>query len=401
MADLESFRQETRAWLQANAPKSIFGMTYTEIEGTWGGRKATFATPDMKTWLEVMGERGWTAPTWPTEYGGGGLSSEEAKVLAQEMSALRLPPALIGFGLSMIGPTLLRFGTEEQKKEHLPKIVRGEIRWCQGYSEPGAGSDLASLQTRAVRDGDDFIINGTKVWTSYADKCDWIFCLVRTDPKAKKQEGITFILADMETPGISVSPILLISGKSPFCETHFEDARVPVANVISEINAGWTVAKALLGHERSMIADTFGGGVKGGGKRRRSKLVELAASYLGEDDGQLSDPLLRHEIVQSEMDTRAFGLTVQRTRDAAKSGQQPGPETSMFKIYGTEINMSRMELMVRVLGPQALGWEGPGFDEEELTITRDWLRSRGNSIEGGTSEVQLNIIAKRVLGLPD
>lgn len=401
MADLESFRSETRAWLKAHAPKSLIDQTFSDIDGTWGGRKASYPNPDMKVWLDVMGEKGWTAPSWPVEYGGGGLSSEEARVLAQEMAALRLPPPLIGFGLTMIGPTLLRFGTEEQKKEHLPRICRGEIRWCQGYSEPGAGSDLASLQTRAVRDGDDFVVNGTKVWTSYADHCDWIFCLVRTDPAAKKQEGITFLLIDMETKGVSVSPILLISGKSPFCETHFKDVRVPVRNVISKINGGWTVAKALLGHERTMIADTFGGGARGGAKRERSLLADHAARYLGESGGRVSDPILRDAVAQNEMDTRAFGFTVQRSRDAAKAGHQPGAESSMFKIYGTEINMRRNELMVRIAGPQALGWDGPGFDDQEVEITRDWLRSRGNSIEGGTSEVQLNIIAKRVLGLPD
>jgi len=401
MADLETFRSETRVWLEANAPKSLCGMPYTSIDGTWGGRRATYSNPDMKVWLDLMGARGWTAPTWPSEYGGGGLSEAEEKVLAEEMKAMKLPPALIGFGLSMIGPTLLRYGTEAQKKQHLPGIVRGEIRWCQGYSEPGAGSDLASLQTRAARDGDDFILNGTKVWTSYADLSDWIFCLVRSDPDAKKQEGITFLLADMQTPGVSVSPILLISGKSPFCETYFEDVRVPVTNVISEINGGWSVAKALLGHERSMIADVFGGGQKGGAARSKSRLAELAERYLGMGEGGIADPLMRDEIVRSEMDSRALMLTIERAAAAAKAGHQPGAETSMFKVYGTEVNMRRNELMVRIAGPQALGWEGPGFEEDELEITRDWLRSRGNSIEGGTSEIQLNIIAKRVLGLPD
>ncbi|MDG2050621.1 MAG: acyl-CoA dehydrogenase family protein [Myxococcota bacterium] len=401
MSDLEKFRQKTRIWLEENAPESIIGVRFTELDGNWGGRKAEYGNPDMKVWLDRMADRGWTAPTWPAEYGGGGLSAQEAKVLSQEMTALRIPPALVGFGLTMIGPTLLRFGTDEQKQEHIPRIVRGEIRWCQGYSEPGAGSDLASLQTRAVREGDEFIINGTKVWTSYADKADWIFCLVRTDPDVKKQEGITFLLIDMETTGVSVSPILLISGKSPFCETHFQDVRVPVRNVISEINAGWTVAKALLGHERTMIADTFGAGSGRGKKRSRGIMAEHALRYLGEREGEVADPVVRNEVAQNEMDTRAFGLTVQRAKDAAKAGHQPGPESSMFKVYGTEINMRRNELAVRIAGPQALGWEGPGFDEEEIALTRDWLRSRGNSIEGGTSEVQLNIIAKHVLGLPD
>jgi alkylation response protein AidB-like acyl-CoA dehydrogenase len=401
--DLEAFRAETSRWLETHAPRGVRGVRgvpANELEGTWGGKRATYANPDMKVWLEVAAEKGFTAPTWPREYGGGGLSNAEVKVLSQEMARLKLPPPLIGFGLTMIGPTLLRFGTEVQKREHLPRITRGEIRWCQGYSEPGSGSDLASLETRAVRDGDHFVISGQKVWTSYADHADWIFALVRTNPDVKQQEGITFILIDMESPGVSVKPILLISGKSPFCETYFDQVRVPVANVIGEIDSGWTVAKALLGHERSMIADAFGGG--SAAHRGRSRFVELAERYVGLDEqGRIADPVLRSDVAQNEMDTRAFALTVQRARDAARAGHQPGPESSMFKIYATETNMRRHEVMVRLMGPQATGWEGAGYDEDELELTRAWLRTRGNSIEGGTSEIQLNIIAKRVLGLPD
>jgi alkylation response protein AidB-like acyl-CoA dehydrogenase len=399
MADLEKFRAETRAWLQANAPKALIGVAGSELEGVWGGRKAHL-TPDQKRWLEVMAERGYTAPSWPREYGGGGLSPAEAKVLAQELAALRVPAPLIGFGLTMIGPTLLQFGSEEQKREHLPKICRGEIRWCQGYSEPNAGSDLASLQMRAVRDGDHFVVNGQKIWTSYADKADWIFCLVRTNPAAKKQEGITFLLCDMDTPGVRVKPIVLISGASPFCETFFDDVRVPVRNVVGQIDGGWTVAKALLGHERSMIADAFGA-PSGRARGKGSYLAELARRYLDGTDGPLPDPVLRDQIAQNEMDSRAFALTVQRSRDAAKAGHKPGPESSLFKVYATELNQRRYELMVRLAGPQGLGWEGPGFQRDELERTREWLRSRANTIEGGTSEIQLNIIAKRVLSLPD
>jgi alkylation response protein AidB-like acyl-CoA dehydrogenase len=397
MADLERFRADTRSWLEANAPKSLYGARGDALEGVWGGRKWVYSDPDRKLWLDRMAEKGWTAPTWPTEYGGGGLSREEAKVLSQELTRLKLPAPLIGFGLTMIGPTLLQFGNEEQKKEHLTRICRGEIRWCQGYSEPDAGSDLAALQCKAVDDGDHFLITGTKVWTSYADESDWIFSLVRTDPNVKKQAGITFILIDMESPGVTVRPIQLISGASPFCETYFENVRVPKANVLGGINGGWTVAKALLGHERNMIADTFG--ARGGG--RRKTLADHARRYLPEADGRLADPLFRDEIARIELDARAFALTVQRTRDGAKAGHKPGPESSLFKVYGTELNMRRQELMVRIAGPQALGWEGDGFEEDELALTRDWLRSRGNAIEGGTSEIQRNIIAKRVLGLPD
>ncbi len=398
MAELERFRAEARSWLEANGPASLRGVAGGELEGTWGGRKASYPNPDTKRWLDAAAERGWTAPEWPREYGGGGLSKARAKVLREEMARLRLPQPLIGFGLTMIGPTLLQFGTEEQKREHLPRIVRGEIRWCQGYSEPGAGSDLAALQTRAVRDGDHYVIDGQKIWTSYADQSDWMFLLVRTDPEAKKQEGITFILMDMESPGVEVKPILLISGSSPFCETFLTGVRVPVANVVSETNGGWTVAKALLQHERTMIADAFG--LSGRGDQRKT-LAEFARDYVGSGDGPLADASLRQRIAATEMDTRAFALTVQRARDAAKAGHPPGPESSLFKIYGTELNQRRQELRMSIAGPQALGWEGPGFEPGELTLTREWLRSRGNTIEGGTSEVQLNIIAKRVLGLPD
>src|SRR5262245_34462491 len=240
MADLDSFREETRAWLAANAPPSMRGPLTNPDDLCWGGRKARYPD-DVKRWLDVMAERGWTAPTWPREYGGGGLTKQETKVLAEEMGKLRLRPPLTGFGLSMIGPLLLQEGNEELKREHIPKIVRGEIRWCQGYSEPGAGSDLASLQTKAVRDGDVFVLNGQKVWTSYGDKADWMFILVRTDFEAPKHGGITFLLMDMETPGVSVKPIKLISGYSPFCETFLSDVRVPVKNVVGQVHAGWTM----------------------------------------------------------------------------------------------------------------------------------------------------------------
>ena len=394
MADLDTFREETRAWLVANAPASMRGPLANPDDLCWGGRKARYPD-DVKRWLDVMAERGWTAPAWPREYGGGGLTKQETKVLAEEMGKLRLRPPLTGFGLSMIGPLLLQEGSEELKREHIPKIVRGEIRWCQGYSEPGAGSDLASLQTKAVRDGDVFVLNGQKVWTSYGDKADWMFILVRTDFEAPKHGGITFLLMDMETPGVSVRPIRLISGSSPFCETFLTDVRVPTRNVVGRVNGGWLMAKALLGHERTMIADVF--------KERddKQRIVTLARRYLGEDGGRVADALVRDRIAQVEMDQACLDLTLTRARDNAKAGHKPGPESSIFKYYGTELNQRRRALMVEILGPQALGWEGPGFADDELRITRDWLRSRGNTIEGGTSEIQLNIIAKRVLGLPD
>ena len=402
MAESDAFRKETRGWLEANAPESLKGVHMGEAGGFWGGRRPVWQHPDQKPWLEMCAERGLTCPSWPTEYGGAGLSRKEAQAWREELRRMALPRPLVGIGPSMIGPAILRFATEEQKQQHLPALARGEIRWCQGYSEPDAGSDLASLSTRAVRDGDDFIITGQKVWTTYGDLSDWIFALVRDDPKPSvKQEGITFILIDMESPGVSVAPIKLISGKSPFCETRFEEVRVPIANVIGEIGAGWTVAKALLGHEREMAAEAFGTGVATKKAKQGSALRAAALKYIGADGDVLRDRALRHEIAQNEMDTQAYKLSVQRSRDAARAKRQPGPESSMFKLYGSEVNQRRLELLTRIAGPQGLGWEGPGFDEDELTQLRTWLHSFGNTIEGGTSEINRNIIAKRVLHLPD
>ena len=394
MSELSEFREEARAWLADHLPKALHGKAGDQEAWTAGGRKAVYKYPETREWLEVAAEKGWTVPHWPREYGGGGHSRDEAQVIAEEIARLKAPPPLTGFGISMIGPTLLQYGTEQQRQEHIPKICRGEIRWCQGYSEPNSGSDLASLQTAAVRDGDEYVINGQKIWTSGADGADWIFMLVRTDPDVKKQAGITFILVDMETPGVEARPIRLISGASPFCETFFENVRVPASHVVGEVNGGWTVAKALLGHERSMI-----GGM--GSRAARARLPQMAKTYVGERDGRIADPALRERVIQNELDALSYGLTVKRHRDALEAGHQPGPESSMFKYYGTELNMRREELMLSIRGPQSLGWEGEGFEADELLQTRAWLRSRANSIEGGTSEIQLNIIAKRVLGLPD
>ena len=401
MSDIETFRQQTRAWLEANCPGSMrwgsaAGNASMADELTWGGTKEPWASPDAKVWLERMAARGWTAPTWPKDCGGGGLSREEAKVLAEEMRRIRAKPALIGFGLTMIGPLLLQYGTDAQKHRFLPEICRGEVRWCQGYSEPGAGSDLAGLQTRGIRDGDEWIINGQKVWTSYADKADWMFVLVRTEFDKPKHEGITFMLIDMDQPGVTVKTIKLISGYSPFCETFLEDARVQNANVVGGVGNGWTMAKALLGHERSMISEAFNE------SEERNELVRAARRHVGENGGgHIRDGALRDRIAQLTMDKTCLELTLKRTKEAAKLGQQPGPESSIFKYYATELNKDRTALLVGILGPQGLGWEGDGFEESEVDATKAWLRARGNSIEGGTSEVQLNIIAKRVLGLPD
>jgi len=396
------FEAEARAWLAENAPADLVGTrAASEGAGVWGGSRWTFGSDAEKVWLERMAAKGWTAPAWPVEYGGGGLDVEDVETLDRLLRELQMPPPLVGFGLTMLGPTLLRFGNEQQKQTHLPRVCRGVVRWCQGYSEPDAGSDLASLQMKAVRDGDDFVVSGTKVWTSYADQSDWIFVLVRTSSEGRKQEGITFLLVDMSSPGVSVSPIRLISGKSPFCETHFDEVRVPVQNVVHEIGKGWTVAKALLEHERSMIADTFVvGDSRGEEGVEGDSLAQLATAHVGVREGRLVDGALRDEIALNEMQHRAFELTVQRGERAAKDGTAPGSMSSMYKVYGTELNQRRCDLAARILGPSAIGWEASGFSEAGVQVGRDWLRSRGNTIEGGTSEVQLNVIARQILELP-
>jgi len=394
---LDEFRAETRDWLEENCPESM-RTPGSEAETVWGGRNPTYANPDSKLWLDRMASRGWTCPTWPKEYGGGGLDKDELRILQQELASIHARQALTSFGISMLGPVILEYGNEEQKQEHIPKIVRGEIRWCQGYSEPGSGSDLASLQTKAVLDGDDYIINGSKVWTSYADQADWIFCLVRTDTEAPKHNGISFILFDMDNPGIKTTPIKLISGNSPFCETYFDNVRVPRKNLVGKLNEGWTIAKRLLQHERTMIS---GMGLRGASGRSEHTMENQAKNYIGETGSQIADPMLRDEIAHHKMNGDLFALTLRRSAEEAKLSSGPSATASMFKLYGTEHNKRRYEIMLKIMGSRSLGWEGDGFEARELSTTREWLRSKANSIEGGTSEVQLNVIAKRVLGLPD
>jgi acyl-CoA dehydrogenase len=391
MSDLETFRKETRAWLEANCPPEMRRGSGTDDEICWGGRKWVFQSDAQRLWLERMVSKGWTVPEWPKEYGGAGLSKDEAKILREEMRALGCRSPLESFGIWMLGPALLKYGNEKQKREHLPKIARGEIRWCQGYSEPGSGSDLASLQTRAELQGDHLVVNGSKIWTSYADKADWIFCLVRTDPNAPKHEGISFILFDMESAGVSTKPIPLISGASPFCQTFFDDVIVPKENLVGTMNKGWEIAKYLLTHERDMI-----GGMGSTGDNR--SLGRIAADTVGLDDGILADTNLRHQIAEYEIDAWAFRLTMERVGDLAKNGKAHPAISSMLKYYGTELNKRRMELVMAAGGSDALEWEGER--SRDGRSARAWLRSKANSIEGGTSEVQLNIIAKRILGLP-
>lgn len=396
---LSTFRRETRQWLASYCPDSMRGAA-PEDEIVGGGTRQTYANPDAKVWLDAMAQKGWTAPTWPEAYGGAELSKEEAMILGEEMAAIQARAPIQGMGFSMIGPTLLDFGTDAQKEEHLPKIASGEIRWCQGYSEPGAGSDLASLQTRCEDQGDFYLVNGQKIWTSGAQYADWIFTLVRTDSKASKHDGISFVLIDMAQAGVTVKPIRLISGHSPFCETFFDDARCEKHNLVGQLNRGWTVGKRLLQHERSSIS-----GLASGGNRGRydhfGTLPDLAKKHLGTINGRLSDPDLRRDVIQNEMERKAFQLTQRRAAEESESGGTPTFLTSLFKYYGSEQGNRRMELQLALMGTQSMGWEGDAFAADELATTRTWLRSKASTIAGGTSEVQLNIIAKRVLNLPD
>jgi acyl-CoA dehydrogenase len=392
LTEVESFRAEVREWLQSHCPESMRQPYRSEADLCWGGRNFQFQSQDQEAWLRHMADKGWTAPSWPAVYGGGGLDREHAKVVREEMQRLGARPALYSFGISMIGPALLKYGSERLKQQHLPAIVRGEIRWVQGYSEPNAGSDLASLQARLEDRGDHYRLNGSKIWTSYGDKGDWMFCLARSDSTAPQHAGISLVLFDMATPGITIRPIRLISGKSPFTETFFADVRVEKDQVVGELNMGWTVAKYLLTHEREMI------GASGVSQPGAEPLGRIAARVIGVDGGRLTNPLLRGDIARLDIDAMALALSMERARDEVAAGASLGAASSMFKYYGTELNMRREELLMSIHGLHALEWSGPGTDDGH--IPRKWLRSRGNSIEGGTSEIQLNIVAKRILGLP-
>ena len=386
--DLDQFRTEVRSWLEANCPPEMRTPMKGDEDICWGGRDFVFQSDAQKAWLEAAASKGYTAPTWPSEYGGAGLSNAEAKVLKEEMARIGARDPLTSFGIWMLGPALLKFGNESQKQEHLPAIVRGEIRWCQGYSEPNAGSDLASLATKAEDKGDHYLVNGQKVWTSYADQADKIFCLVRTDNSGPKHQGISFVLFDMSQDGVEARPIKLISGKSPFCETFFTDVKVPKGNLVGEEGKGWTIAKYLLTHERESIGDT--------GLAR--PLSEIVVQSVGLDGERLSDPMLRAKVAECEVDDWAFSMTVARKTAEAKAGASLGADSSMLKYYGTELNKRRFEIMMDAAGHDGLEWAGERSDDGRLA--KSWLRTKANSIEGGTSEVQLNIISKHILQLP-
>lgn len=387
--DPKEFRHEVRLWLDENCPIEMREPIVSDEDTPWGGRKFHWTEPQRR-WLDAMVDRGWTVPTWPVEYGGAGMTAEQAGILAEEMRRIGARPPLFSYGIVMLAPVLLKYGTEAQKMAHLPAIARGEIRWCQGYSEPGAGSDLASLQTRAIDCGDHFRVSGHKVWTSYADKADWAFCLVRTSPNVPKHQGISFLLIDMSAPGVTTAPIRLISGRSRFCEMFFDYVMVPKENLVGSIDQGWGIAKALLSHEREAISQNDLDAVD-------RMLGPKALQVLERDrEGRLDDPMLRAEIARFDLDATAFDL-MQRHAGARRAA--PAIDLSpVLKYLGTELNKRRQDLLMSIAGSEGTVWD---WDDNATGVgARSWLYSRADSIKGGTSEIQLNIIAKRILGLP-
>lgn len=389
-SDVDAFRTEARSWLEANYPPSLRDDPEAGPRMIAGGVKPT---GDHLTWKQRMADKGWGTPTWPKEYGAGGLTPAQARVLGQEMDRIGAYNPMAGMGLSMFGPTLLEYGTEAQKQRHIPPIVRGDLRWCQGYSEPGAGSDLAALSTKCEDAGDHWKINGQKIWTSGAQYADWCFCLVRTDT-TKKHEGISFVLIDMHQPGVETRPIKLIAGSSPFCETFFTDARAEKDDMLGPLNGGWTIGKRLLQHERS--------GQSGGRMTGGASIAEIAKSYVGVDDkGRIADSDLRTRVIRNMMDARAHALTLERAREESKGNVNPSAATSIMKNSGTWIGQTRAELLLEIMGHQGLGWSGDAFARDEIEAVRTWLSGKAWTIFGGSQEVQSNIVSKRILGLPD
>jgi alkylation response protein AidB-like acyl-CoA dehydrogenase len=391
---IEKFRQEVKEWLEANCPPEM--RTPTPEGGiVWVGSKIHFDSEPQRLWYERMRDKRWFAPGWPVEYGGGGLSPKEVRVLERELSRMKCRLPMVNLGIWMIGPIILEFGTEEQKRQHIPKMCSGEASWCQGFSEPNAGSDLASLKMRATIDGDDFVLAGSKIWTSYAQKSDWMYCLIRTDPEASnKQQGISLVLLDMASPGITVKPIELISGKSNFCQVFFDDVRVPRKNMIGELNGGWPITKKLLQYERGAMAKLSESSVTG------KDLTTLAQEYLPQVADPVQKAALRDRIAACIIDEKAALFTMQRVGEEARAGGDVGTISSIFKYAHGEEGRNKYEALLALLGHRALGWEGDEFSEDELMVAKQWLLSWTYCIAGGTSEIQLNVIAKRILGLP-
>ncbi|MCA1748168.1 MAG: acyl-CoA dehydrogenase family protein [Parasphingopyxis sp.] len=393
MADaepIEQFRAEAREWLEGNWIPELKGRhnPMGMVDGP------TDMSEDMVQWRKRLGERGFGTPTWPSEYGGAGLTQEEAAVLDEEMRRIGAYNPIGGLAVGMFAPTLMEFGSEEQKLKWLPPLSDGSMRGCQGYSEPGAGSDLASLQSFAEDKGDHYLVNGQKTWQSGGQWADFCFGLFRTD-KSHKHEGISFLIIEMDQPGVETRPIKLISGKSPFCETFFTDVKVPKENLVGEEGNGWTIGKRLLQFERS--------GIGGGGARSLMKSLSEEAKQLValDEDGKIADKELRQEIVEYDMRARNFFGTVVRAQIEAKARGGPSATSSALKNIGAALVQKRSELLVEMRGMEGYGWEGEGFTDEDLAATRDWLWHRAVTIYGGSEEIQNNILAKRVLGMRD
>ncbi len=385
MADLEAFQEEVRGFIAEYLPAELRV-----------GNRDDLPKEPLGSWISALAERGWITPDWPTEYGGGGLDRQHTALLMRELKSVRAP-IVSSFGVSMLGPTLLEYGTEEQKKEHLIPISKHTIRWCQGFSEPGSGSDLASLQCRAELEGDEYVINGQKIWTTGADRADWIFCLVRTDPDAPKHEGISFILFPMHQEGVEVAPLTLIDGSAHFSQVFFDGARARANQVVGPLHGGWTVAKRLLQHERSTDGSSDGGI---GGAAKES-IGEFVKREVGLRDGVLADTALRERLAEHEIDKRALALTMRRAAEEARSGQKTRDIGSLGKFRWANMVKNEQDIAVDAAGTQGLGWEGPGYESNQLERTKKWLITRADSIWGGTNEIQKNVIAKRVLGLPE
>jgi alkylation response protein AidB-like acyl-CoA dehydrogenase len=381
-----AFREEVRAWIRTEMPPDLAAIA--AVDGH-------FDHAAGMRWHELLFAKGWVAPHWPKEHGGPGLSATKRFILTEELE-LAGAPMLSPFGLVMVGPAIMQFGTDEQKARFLPKILSGQEVWCQGYSEPGAGSDLASLRTSAVDDGEHLVVNGQKTWTTYAQYADWIFCLVRTDPGVKKQAGISFLLIDMRTPGVEARPMLTIGHTPAFCDTFFENVRVPKANVVGPLHGGWTVAKALLGHERTLIAAV------GHSQRAIRRVKRIAAATTVGGVPMLDDPAWRGRIARLEIKLQALQMANYRTLAGAALGHAPGPESSILKLRGSEILQQTFELAMDVMGHDALSWfNQPGIVPElEQWVAPTYCYNRATTIYGGSNEIQKNIIAKLILGLP-
>ena len=384
-----AFRDEVRGWLAANLPAEL-RKKVSDYED--------LSRDDLLRWHKVLARKGWVAPAWPKEWGGTSWNVVQRYVFEEECGYAGAPP-LIPFGLAMCAPVLLKFGSEAQKKKFLPRIYNGDDFWCQGYSEPGSGSDLASLKTRAVRQGEHYVVNGQKIWTTLGHYADWIFCLVRTDTSVeKRQEGISFLLIDMKAPGITVRPLILMDGGHEVNEVFFEDVKVPLENLVAEEGKGWTVAKYLLGHER------MGTGRIGASKRELAKLKEFAAGQTKDGRPLIDDPRFRDKVTRVEVELMALEITNLRFLDQLRGGRAPGAEVSMLKIKGTEIQQALTELMMQAVGPLAQplaptdGAE-EGFDEFTAALAPRYCNFRKTTIYAGSNEIQRNIIAKMSLGL--